>query len=125
MKKNESKMEEIKNLRVGEEGKVNLNNKEAKNIVNDKKSLERENRNLRKENLDYKMNLKFMKNAPTFIINAKIQSIKIELKRYNKIIGEIDEVQEKVRGFLRNIQKERDNLVLHTACDEIPITNNC
>ena len=118
-------MEEIKNLRVGEAGKVNLNNKEAKNIVNDKKSLERENRNLRKENRDYKMNLKFMKNAPTFIINAKIQSIKTELKRYNKIIGEIDEVQEKVRGFLRNIQKERDNLVLHTAGDEIPITNNC
>ena len=32
---------------------------------------------------------------------------------------------EKVRGFIRNIQKEIDNLLLHTDCDDIPTTNNC
>ena len=50
---------------------------------------------------------------------------KTGLKRYNKIIDEIDDVPEKIRGFIRNIQKEIDNLLLHTSNDDMPTTNNC
>ena len=58
IEKNENRIGEIKNLRQGEIGRLNLNDEEAKNLVNEKKNLERENRRLRQENRDYKTELK-------------------------------------------------------------------
>ena len=57
IEKNENRIIEIKNLRNGEVGRVNLNDKEAINLVDAKKSLERQNRKLRQENRDYKTEL--------------------------------------------------------------------
>ena len=117
---------EIKNLRQGEIGRLNLNDEEAKNLVNEKKNLERENRKLRQENRDYKTELKvYEKCTHNLSLMLKSRTKKTGLKRYNKIIDEIDDVPEKIRGFIRNIQKEIDNLLLHASSDNIPTTNNC
>ena len=107
-------------------GRVNLNDKKAIDLVNAKKSLERENRKLRKENRDYRTELKvYEKCTHNLSLMLKSRTKKTGLKRYNKIIDEIDDVPEKVRGFIRNIQKEIDKLLLHTSSDDIPTTNNC
>ena len=55
----------------------------------------------------------------------KSRAKKTGLKRYDKIIKEIDDTPEKIRGFIRNIQKELNSLLLHTTDDNIPTTNNC
>ena len=126
IEKNENRIGEIKNLRQGEIGRLNLNDEEAKNLVNEKKNLERENRKLRQENRDYKTELKvYEKCTHNLSLMLKSRTKKTGLKRYNKIIDEIDDVPEKIRGFIRNIQKEIDNLLLHTSSDNIPTTNNC
>ena len=126
IEKNENRIGEIKNLRQGEIGRLNLNDEEAKNLVNEKKNLERENRKLRQENRDYKTELKvYEKCTHNLSLMLKSRTKKTGLKRYNKIIDEIDDVPEKIRGFIRNIQKEIDNLILHTSSDNIPTTNNC
>ena len=110
----------------GEVGRVNLNDEEANKLVDEKKSLERENRKLRQENRDYKTELKvYEKCTHNLSLMLKSRTKKTGLKRYNKIIDEIEDVPEKVRGFIRNIQKEIDKLLLHTSSDDIPTTNNC
>ena len=126
IEKNENRLTEIKNLRTGEVGRVNLNDQESRNLVDEKKSLERQNRKLRQENRDYKTEITvYEKCIHNLSLMLKSRTKKTGLKRYNKIIDEIDDVPEKIRGFIRNIQKEIDNLLLHTSCDDIPTTNNC
>ena len=126
IKTNENRIIEIKNLRTGEVGRVNLNDKDARNLVDEKKSLERENRKLRQENRNYKTEIKvYDKCTHNLSLMLKSRTKKTGFKCYNKIIDEIDDTPEKIRGFIRNIQKELDNLLLHTACDDIPTTNNC
>ena len=126
IEKNETRIDEIKNLRQGEVGRVNLNDEEANKLVDEKKSLERENRKLHQENRDYKTEIKvYEKCTHNLSLMLKSRTKKTGLKRYNKIIDEIEDVPEKVRGFIRNIQKEIDKLLLHTSSDDIPTTNNC
>ena len=126
IEKNENRICEIKNLRQGTVGRVNLNDEEAMNLVDEKKNLERENRRLRQENRDYKTELKvYEKCTHKLSLMLKSRAKKTGLKRYKRIIDEIDDVPKKVRGFIRNIQKEIDNLLLHTSNDNIPTTNNC
>ena len=45
----------------------------------------------------------------------KSRTKKTGLKRYDKIIKESDDTPKKIRGFIRNIQKELDSLLLHTT----------
>ena len=49
---------EIKNLRLGEFGRVNLHGKEARNLIDKRMSLKRKNRKLHQESRDYKTELK-------------------------------------------------------------------
>ena len=101
IEKNENRIEEIKNLREGKVGRVNLNDEEARKVVDEKNSLERENRKLRQENRDYKTELQvYEKCTHNLSLMLKFRTKKIGLKRYNKIIDEIDDVPEKVRGFI-------------------------
>ena len=58
MRKNEIRINEIKKLRIGEIGRVNINDNQAKNLVKEKKELERLNRKLRQENRDLKTKIK-------------------------------------------------------------------
>ena len=86
IEKNENRIGEIKNLRQGEIGRLNLNDEEAKNLVNEKKNLERENRKLRQENRDYKTELKvYEKCTHNLSLMLKSRTKKTGLKRYNKI----------------------------------------
>ncbi len=58
IEKNEKRIEEIKNLREGAAGRVNLNDEEAIKLVDEKKNLEMKNRKLRQENRDYRTEIK-------------------------------------------------------------------
>ena len=55
----------------------------------------------------------------------KSKTKKTGLKRYKKILENINQYPEKIKGFVKNIEKEIDKLLEHTTNKDIPTTNNC
>ena len=54
----------------------------------------------------------------------KSKSKETGIKRYNKIIGKLEEIPKTVRSTIKNMAKELDQLLLHTEYDNVPTTNN-
>ncbi len=44
--------------------------------------------------------------------------------RYNDLLENIERVPEELRAFVRNIEKDKESLLMHTNFKDIPTTNN-
>ena len=122
IKENEEQIKEIEQQRTGKLGRPT---EEEQKIVDEKKDLNSENRKIRAETREYKHELaSYKKIIHDVSLLLRSKSKETGIKRYNKILANIDEVPEEARGFIRNMEKDLDKLLLHTEYDNVPTTNN-
>lgn len=85
--------------------------KKKKKLLKKKKILEKRKQTIKKEKRENKAELEtYEKCTHNLSLMLKSKTKKTGLKRYQKIIDSIDELPEKIRGFIKNIQKEIDKL---------------
>lgn len=129
IKNNEEKIEEnkekIEEIEEQREGKIGRPPKEEQKIVDDKKGLIRENTKKRAEKRKYTEELDTYETIIDDVsLMLKSKSKETGIKRYNKIIGKLEEIPKTVRSTIKNMAKELDQLLLHTEYDNVPTTNN-
>ena len=118
------KISEIKELRKGM-GKPKKDDTKEKNLVDDRKKYERENREYRSKIRECDAELKSLidaKDAVSMYIGSKTYSGGIN--RYNRMIENIDKFHEKTHPFIINLEKSLDSLLMHTKHEDVPTTNN-
>jgi len=54
----------------------------------------------------------------------KSKTKKTGLKRYNKLLGDLDNIPKEARTTIKNMEEDIDKLLLHTEYDDVPTTNN-
>lgn len=122
IKINEIKIAEIAELRRGKLGRPT---KEEQKLVDTKKDLIDENRKMRKENKEYADELKLYEKTidnTSSMLDSK--SKETGLKRYNKLLDDLEDLPKEARTTIKNMEKDIDKLLLHTEYDNVPTTNN-
>ena len=119
---NQVRIDEIKELRKEKAGKPS---KEEQPIVNEKKDLERANRQKRDEirKLTHELNEYVdVKDYTSDMLKPKTkQSGK---NRCTRLVNTVEEKPKEIRGFINKLPDQIDSMLLHTEYDDVPTTNN-
>ena len=122
IKANEEKIAKISELRKGKTGRPS---KEEQKLVDTKKALERENQEKRRKNREYNQELKlYEKTIDKTSLMLKSKSKETGIKRYEKLLDNIDDLPQEARRTIKNMKQDLDKLLLHTEYDDVPTTNN-
>ena len=72
-----------------------------------------------------------MKNLDSYVHTKERVSMILKSKakptadnRYDDLLKNIERVPEELRAFVRNIEKDKESLLMHTNSKDIPTTNN-
>ena len=122
IEENNKSINEIKERR---KGKIGRPSKEEQPLVDEKRKLKFENEDLRKQIREHKTKLKKYEQVihDTSLI-LKSKSKETGIKRYFRLLAKVEEVPKEARGFIRNMEKDLDSLLLHTEYKSVPTTNN-
>ena len=104
----------IKNKDVKSKNKI----KKIKKLKHEKSSLKEKRRKTRHEIDQYD---KCIHNTSLML---KSKTKKTGIKRYHKIMENLDQLPPKTHNYFKNTGKKLENLLLHTENPEIPTTNN-
>ena len=122
IEENKARINEIIELRQGKTGRAT---REEQAIVNEKNDLLRANRQKRakireiNEKLDSYI---YTKERVSMVLKSK--AMPTADNRYNDLLENIERVPEELRPFVRNIEKNKELLLMHTNSKDIPTTNN-
>lgn len=98
--------------------------KEQKKLVNQKKELNHENSQIRREIREIKEEIEvydYLTKNLSLMLKSKAQQT--GHNRYQRILEKPEKIPEHILKFIKNIDKDLDKLLLHTTNDDIPTTN--
>ena len=122
IEENKTRINEIIELRQGKSGRAPA---EEQAIVDEKNELLRLNRQKRAEIREINEKLDsyvYTKERVSMILKSK--AMPTADNRYNDLLENIERVPEELRAFVRNIEKDKESLLMHTNSKDIPTTNN-
>ena len=122
IEENKVRINEIIELRQGKTGRAPA---EEQAIVDEKNELLRLNRQKRAEIQEINEKLDsyvYTKERVSMILKSK--AMPTADNRYNDLLENIERVPEESMVFVRNIEKDKESLLMHTNSKDIPTTNN-
>ena len=126
IEKNNEEIEEIKKLRKGKRGRIKKGDKKQEKLVKNKDKYLKENRESGSKIKECEKELKTILNAIKDIskcLGSKTYSGGIN--RYKHIKKNIKKYHPKTHPFIKNLEKDLDDLLMHTKHKDVPTTNNC
>lgn len=119
------KLAELKAKRKNKRGRIKNNDYKAKRLNEKIKSLELKKSRLKDKRRKNKNEImQYEKCIHDLSLLLKSKTKKTGIKRYQKIIENLDNIPSKTHYFFRKTGKKLENLLLHTTNPQIPTTNN-
>ena len=122
---NTGKIEEIKEKRKEKVGRRKNTDLEANKLLEQKKSLTRENSEIRAE--IHELNEKteaYDIITDNLSLMLKSKSKQTGHNRYKRLLAKEKQIPDNILKFIKDIKKDLDKLLLHTTDKDIPTSNN-